>query len=715
MNKLVIGLGLSIAIFWGLTMFTRTKVERAMFINRSAKDVMELFPQSPQKIEQLTERSLTTAQEAVKQIIAIPAQERTFDNTFGALDRLCSLSNYAIAGSVISILEMVSPDKAIRDAAHAAIIKFQNFSVDNISNNVELYRALKSYVEGNAAHETLTHEQDYFMTESMKDFQRSGLDLPDDQLNEVRRLKKELATLELNFSTNIAQDNRTLLFTQQELQGVDQESIAALKKSEDGKFIVGVDYPTYHNIMQNCSVADTRKQLNLLFENRAYPVNEEVLKDIIAKRDELANKLGFDSYAALDISDQMVKTPEHAQQFLAELLQKVAVKEQQEYMQLFSDLPEGVTLTADRTLQPWDAAYASNYYKKKYYNVDEVEIANYFPMEKTVQGLLDIYQQFFGLTFKEVAVSCAWHQDVRMLEVHDTKSGDLLGYFLLDLYPRDNKYSHACHASVVSSTYDINNQAIPAVSIVIANFPQSTPTKPSLLKRSDVSTFFHEFGHALHALLGRTHIASLAGTSVKRDFVEMPSQMLEEWLWDPSMLKQVSGHYQTGEPLSDELITRMLKSKNFGSGRFVQTQVFYATMSLDFFKKGAQKDVFAIYRDLYKKMFKHVAFSDQKHMYAAFGHLTGYGAKYYGYLWSKVFALDLFAEIKKHGLLNPEIGQKYVHNVIGRGGSDDPMNLLKNFLGREPNQEAFLKDLGLDEVRESKVVKPTSVFEPATV
>ncbi|MCX5922700.1 MAG: M3 family metallopeptidase, partial [Candidatus Dependentiae bacterium] len=377
--------------------------------------------------------------------------------------------------------------------------------------------------------------------------------------------------------------------------------------------------------------------------------------------------------------------------------------------QLASDLPAGVTLTADGKMLPWDAAYATNYYKKKHFNIDETEIANYFPMEKTIKGLLDIYEQFFGLRFNEASIPHVWHEGVRLLEVYDAASDKLLGYFLLDLYPRDNKYSHACHVSIVPSIYGANNELLPALSLVIANFPQSTATKPSLLKRKDVTTFFHEFGHALHALLGRTQIASLSGTSVKRDFVEMPSQMLEEWLWDSAILKQVSGHYQTGAPLPDDLIERILALKNFNPARFVQTQLFYASLSLDYFKEGAQKDTFQIYKDLSTKILKHSAFSDEKHMYAAFGHLTGYGAKYYGYLWSKVFALDLFAEIKKHGLLNPEIGKKYVHDVIGRGGSDEPMVLLEAFLGREPNQEAFLKDLGLDEVQELSVTK-TSVI-----
>lgn len=230
---------------------------------------------------------------------------------------------------------------------------------------------------------------------------------------------------------------------------------------------------------------------------------------------------------------------------------------------------------------------------------------------------------------------------------------------------------------------------------MIANFPKSTATKPSLLKRGDVQTFFHEFGHALHALLGRTHTASLAGTNVKRDFVEMPSQMLEEWLTDASILKELSCHYVTGKQLPDELIERILSLKHFDSGSFVQRQLMLSLLALELYKDGEHKDIYALYKELFNRTRHFVAYEPEDHMYASFGHLTGYGAKYYGYMWSKVFALDMFDEIKKQGLLNPVIGKKYVTEVLAKGGSQDPDEMLKNFLGREPNQKAFLRDLGL--------------------
>jgi thimet oligopeptidase len=670
--------------------------KRDLYRVKNSFDVIALFPTNIREIETLTDKYIKTAKDAIQRIIDIPDDKRTFINTAKALDTLEGLSDLTLFAYITEAMELTNPDEAMRKAAHNALIKIQEFAVDYISNNVDLYKALKAYVQHNAPHEKLTEPQQYYLNKTMDDFKRSGLDLPSDKLEEVKKLKKELAVLELDFGTNVSKDNRTIAVKRAELEGLDEDFINSLKKNEEGFYILGIDYPTYFNVMENAVLSETRRKLNELFENRAYPINENVLRQVIAKRDQLASLIGYPSYADLDLSDQMVGSVNRAQKFIDDLLIKADIKEQQEFDQLISDLPEGVTLTQDKKMKPWDLAYAKNQFKKKHYNVDETKIAEYFPMENTIKGLLDIYEKFFSLQFKEVALEGAWEKDVKLIEVYDAHKNQLLGYFLLDLYPRPNKYSHACHVTLVPATY-IDDHINPEVSLVIANFPKSTSTKPSLLKLKDVTTFFHEFGHAIHALLGRTKLASLSGTHVKRDFVELPSQMLEEWLRNKDILKQVSRHYKTGEPLPDDLIDRIIELKNFNSGMFLQTQLLYSQLALDLFKAGAKKNIEAINRDLVESFRKNVAFEPQNHSYAAFGHLMGYGAKYYGYMWSKVFALDIFEQIKKHGLLNPAIGHKYVEDVIGKGGSDDPNNLLRTFLGREPNQKAFLKDMGLQE------------------
>ena len=662
----------------------------------SAEAAQQLFPKTTAEIKEQTDRYLAEATQAIDRIIAIPTDKRTFNNTARALSDLCSRSNIAIKEGVFEIVEYLYPEKEMRDTAHEVIQKIQEFFVDNVGNNKKLYEAFKAYVEGNAKPEQLSDEQQYYLDESMKSFKRAGLDLPDDRLEEVKELKKKLQKLTQEFDRNIAADQSTVAVTRDELKGLDDEFIDQLKKTDDGLYILGVDYPTVLRVMDNCEVESTRKKMYETFANRAYPVNEALLKQIIALRDELARKLGFASYAALNIDNQMAQTLERAEQFILDLREKARAKGDKELDSFIEELPESVRLTDDGKIQAWDLPFLKNQYKKRTFAVDEEKIAEYFPMQQTVDALLDIYRQFLGIQFKEVPIKGMWHDDVRLVEVWSKDGSQRYGYIFLDLYPRPNKYSHAAHAGLVPALTLADGSRLPAVSVVMANFTKPTKNSPSLLRRNEVQTFFHEFGHALHAQLGATDLPSFSGTRVKTDFVELPSQMLEEWLWDKEILKKVSGHYKTGKPLPDELIDNILALKRYDSGLFVVRQSMLSSYALDLYKPGAEKDPYQIQYALQQVIMPRVHYGPNNHHFAAFGHLTGYGAKYYGYLWSKVFALDIFDQIKQKGLLNGEIGERYVTEIIGKGGSIDPNQLLQNFLGRKPRQDAFIRDLGLD-------------------
>ncbi|MBA3954635.1 hypothetical protein H0X48_04940, partial [Candidatus Dependentiae bacterium] len=403
-----------------------------------------------------------------------------------------------------------------------------------------------------------------------------------------------------------------------------------------------------------------------------------------------AHIIGFKDYAHLDIDGEMAQTPEKVAAFLSELVTRCEQKVAQEVEHIKAHLPQHIKLTHNQ-FKPWDRGFIENAYKKQYLALNETKIANYFPLEHTLDKLLEIYEQFFGVTFKKEPVAGLWHPEVELLKVY--KNQEFIGTVLLDLFPRAHKYSHACQVGIVPAVRKANTLH-PSVIVVIANFPKPTSTCPALLKRCDVITFFHEFGHALHSLLGITELASFSGAHVKTDFVEMPSQMLEQWMWDPQILKMVSKHYKTGEPLSDELIEAIEKVKNFNEGDHIQGQLFYSFFSLELFKAGSpESDV--LWQELHKKLRPHIALYPESKGYAAFGHLMGYGAKYYAYLWSKVYALDLFAAIKKVGLLNTKMGERYSNDVLAPGGSQEPLILLQNFLGRAPNSDAFFKDLGV--------------------
>lgn len=661
---------------------------------KNESDLPLLFPVDAQTIKVMTQDLLQKTEQDIENIIAIPAENRSFDNTVRALDFIVGLSDLALFSRVLAILEVTSTQESIRVASHDALLEINNFFIDQINTNKRLYEAIKSYVDNNMAQEQLTPEQLYFVQEAMRDFKYAGLHLPDEQLEKVKKLKKEIAELTLTFESNIAADHRTIEATRDDLKGLPEDFMTNLKKTDTGMYILGTDYPTSTAIAESCSVENTRRRMYFAMNNRAYPANEAILKTLIEKRDQLAHLLGYASYADLDIAPVMAQTQERVRLFLQELITKSATKEAQEFALLCSDLPPSVELTTDGKLKPWDLYYTQTMYKKKHFSIDERAIAEYFPMEKTLEGLLAIYKQFLNISFEIVPATGFWHPDVQLVKVYTADKSQLLGYLFLDLFPREHKFTHAAHFDIIPAVKQGNN-FIPAVSVVLANFPKPTADKPALWLRSDVRTFFHEFGHALHAILGATDMSSFSGTSVKRDFVEMPSQILEEWLYDKDIIRMVSSHYRTGQPLPDEVIDTIIALKQFDSGNWVQTQALYSIESLDYYAPGAHKDPYAILESLYKQLRPHVAFVPENHNYASFGHLTWYASKYYGYLWSKVYAHDLFAEIKKEGLLNPIVGQRYVREILSKGGSQDPNELLKNFLGREPRIDAFLHDLGL--------------------
>jgi thimet oligopeptidase len=661
-----------------------------------AEDACRFFPKSESEVHTYAAYVIKRAQSALENLYAIAVDKRTFANTALAFDRLSG--DFRNISSALSVLEMVSPDKSIREACHEEVLKLQNFAVDAFMNK-KLYAVFKAYIDGAAQHEKLNEEERYFLAEKMREFKREGFHLPDSEFENIKQLHKELAELELKFEENIRADSRTLTVKESELQGCDSHFIAHLERDSQGNVIVPNNWPAFDEVLEHCSVPTTRKCMYTLFSNRAYPANCALLDAIIAKRDALAKKLGFKSYAELNIDDEMVRTPERAEAFLRDLSTKCHGKLLKEIEALRADLPESVQLDEKGRFKPWDIGFAKRFYKKKHFDVDEHELEQYFAVDRAVQGVLDIYQRFLNLEFVFVKPQWAWHDDVQLIEIRDKDTHTLRGYIFLDLYPRAHKYEHFCLSSVVSATqlHDVHGQVTtaPAVACIIANFPRGQGDRPALLKHHDVSTFFHEFGHAMHHVLGSTELVSFSGTSVKLDFVEVPSQLFEEWAFDKEILKTLSCHYQTGQSLPDDLIDRIIALKKFDSGWFVTRQCMLSLLSLAIYQPGERKDVDAIRLQLAQEIMPMVCNDPDIHMQASFGHLIGYGARYYSYMWSKVYAMDLFGSVKNQGLINPEAGKRLVCTVLAKGGSVEPEVLLKDCLGREPRTDAFFSYFGI--------------------
>ncbi len=682
-------------IIGGVTLLSTLsqKTTQANFCINTPTDLAQLFPQSVSQIKLLEARAIAVIDQTLAKIMAIPAKEHTFANSFRILD-LADLELSPIFGG-LNAIHHLSANAEMRDSAQAAILKLSNYQTEKLGLNKQLYLALQDYVTHGMPQEQLRPDQAYLIQETMAGFKRSGLELPDEQLSQVRKLIAELNDLSLQFEANIAQDGRTITVSKAELAGLSDHFVNGLKQDAAGNYTLGVDYPTVHMVLDHCQTGTTRKQLWELFNNRAYPQNLSVLEQIVAKRDQLAQLLGFTSYSQLDLDSQMVQNPERARDFIESIIAAATPKALQEVSELKLDLPNGVSLINDK-IKPWDLRFIKTHHKAKKLNLDERKVAEYFPLEHTIGRLLWVYEQFLGLKFVQLpTITGLWSDEVRTIAVYQAKTNQLIGYLLLDLFPRPNKYSHACMFSVIPAVKAASDvPTCPAVAIVIANFPRSSSKQEALLMYGDVNTFFHEFGHALHGLLGQTDLVSFAGTNVKRDFVELPSQMLEDWLKDAEILAQITQHYQTGAPLPSLIINQILELERLDAGDATLRQLNFAKLSLQVFAAGQYKDLNDLASTISNQTRPYMLSTDLDHSIASFGHLTGYGAKYYGYMWSKVFAKDMFAYIKAHGLLNPAIGQEYIDKVIGQGGQKDPNLLLRDFLGREPNQAAFKADLG---------------------
>ncbi len=655
--------------------------------------VFELFPASSQEVEAALEKTLKRTQNLLDKIYAVDDHGRTYDNTLVLLDK--ALEELKITQSALYVLSLASPDEQVRTASAQGFSRLQAFAVEAISLQEKLYKAVLAYQKRliEEKHEILTPEQQYFLEETVKEFKRSGLQLSQEQQHRIKALQNEITQSTMAFDRNIGASNSTIELPREALRGLEDSFIDCLKRTDNGLFILTADQTHVLTVLSRCEVASTREKIYHAFMQRAYPENEKVLERILVLSDELAKLLGFESSAHYALDDQMAKSPERVKEFLATMFERSLPKAQKEFDLLKRELPPSVILQNGK-IQPWDVVFVYDHYKKKHLQVDEVKISEYFPLDYTLPALLKVYEDFFGICFTKIKHVELWHPDLQAYAVY--KKGQYRGIIIIDLFPRPHKFTHAGHVTVVPSLQDTSGKILPGVGVLLVNFAPAKPGQPALLKRTEVIHFFHEFGHALHALLGATELASTSGTNTKTDFVEMPSQMLEEWLWDPHILKAVSSHMKTKEPLPDDIIQNIVASKHVETGDMMQRQIFLANASLAYFLSGATKSVSELWRSLSEKLRTNIVADPHNKGYCSFVHLASYGPRYYGYLWSKVFALDLFATIKPYGLRNPEIGAKYVNEVLSKGGSTDPENLLKAFLGREPSTDAFFKDLGLD-------------------
>lgn len=621
-------------------------------------------------------------------LIAIPQAERTFENTIMGYER--AFDNYGNALGMSGFLSYVSTDKQFRDAANDLQMQISQFMVD-VATRRDVYKAIREYTDTNPR---LDPVQAKLVKEMLIGFKNSGMDLNDADLEKFKALNKEKAEYIIKFDKNIQEYKDPLAVTQEQLQGLGEDYIKKLSKTDDGKYLVTLDYPDYVPFMQNADDEQARKELEFKFNRRGGQENVELLEKTLTLRREIARLLGYKNHAELRLEDRMAKNPKTVMAFLKDLQKKLKPLGKKEDKEMIA-YKNSKTGKNSRTLYSWESGYWSNKFRKENLELDSEKIKEYFPSQVVIDGMLDLFGGVFGITFEPVDIP-VWHPDVKAFKIKDKASGELVAYFYMDLYPREGKYKHAaCFGLVEGEEKQDGTYQIPFVAIV-ANLNKPSGDTPSLLKHSEVETLFHEFGHVLHNALTKAKYSAFSGTSVSWDFVEAPSQMLERWAWDPQVLKKISKHYQTGESLPDDLIKRMIAAKNFGAGGMYLRQDFFAQYDMTLHTADTTPDTTKLYFELTKKI-RGLPLTKGTIPQASFGHIMGgYDAGYYGYLWSEVIAEDFFGEFKKNGIFNPETGLKFRREILEKGGTLDEEKMVENFLGRPADNKPFLKSIGLE-------------------
>ena len=621
-------------------------------------------------------------------LIAIPQAERTFENTIMGYER--AFDNYGNALGMSGFLSYVSTDKQFRDAANDLQMQISQYMVD-VATRRDVYKAIREYTDTNPR---LDPVQAKLVKEMLIGFKNSGMDLNDADLETFKALNKEKAEYIIKFDKNIQEYKDPLAVTQEQLQGLGEDYIKKLSKTDDGKYLVTLDYPDYVPFMQNADDEQARKELEFKFNRRGGQENVGLLEKTLTLRREIARLLGYKNHAELRLEDRMAKNPKTVMAFLKDLQKKLKPLGKKEDKEMIA-YKNSKTGKNSRTLYSWESGYWSNKFRKENLELDSEKIKEYFPSQVVIDGMLDLFGGVFGITFEPVDIP-VWHPDVKAFKIKDKASGELVAYFYMDLYPREGKYKHAaCFGLVEGEEKQDGTYQIPFVAIV-ANLNKPSGDTPSLLKHSEVETLFHEFGHVLHNALTKAKYSAFSGTSVSWDFVEAPSQMLERWAWDPQVLKKISRHYQTGESLPDDLIKRMIAAKNFGAGGMYLRQDFFAQYDMTLHTADTTPDTTKLYFELTKKI-RGLPLTKGTIPQASFGHIMGgYDAGYYGYLWSEVIAEDFFGEFKKNGIFNPETGLKFRREILEKGGTLDEEKMVENFLGRPADNKPFLKSIGLE-------------------
>ncbi|MBH3024718.1 oligopeptidase A [Serratia ureilytica] len=660
----------------------------------------------PEDIVPAVQSALADCRAAVERVVAQPGPF-TWDNLCQPLaesdDRLSRI------WSPIGHLNSVKNSPELRAAYEQALPLLSEYGTW-VGQHEGLYQAYRSLKEG-AAFETLSVPQRKAVDNALRDFELSGIGLSADKQQRYGEIVARLSELGSTYSNNVLDATMgwsKLITDEAELSGLPESALAqaqamAQAKEQDG-WLLTLDMPSYLPVLTYADNRALREEMYRAFATRASDQgpnagkwdNSEVMTETLALRHELAQLLGFDTYADKSLATKMAESPEQVIGFLSDLAKRARPQAEQELAQLraFAKQHYGVD-----ELDAWDITYYGEKQKQHLFSISDEQLRPYFPEQRVVEGLFEVVKRIYGITAKERKDVDTWHPDVRFFDLFDA-DGELRGSFYLDLYARENKRGGAWMDDCVGSLRKADGTLQKPVAYLTCNFNRPLGDQPALFTHNEVTTLFHEFGHGLHHMLTQIDTAGVSGINgVPWDAVELPSQFMENWCWEPEALAFISGHYQSGEPLPKAMLDKLLAAKNYQAALFILRQLefglFDFRMHFEYSpEKGAQ--ILPTLAEV-KKMVAVVPSPSWGRFPHAFSHIFagGYAAGYYSYLWAEVLSADAYSRFEEEGIFNAETGKSFLDNILSRGGSEEPMALFKRFRGREPQLDAMLRHYGI--------------------
>ncbi|MSP16189.1 MAG: peptidase M3 [Myxococcales bacterium] len=631
---------------------------------------------TPEHFTRWADERLSAARAALAELLAAGGA-RTFENTLGPYERLARELDDASA--VGSLLSEVHPDPALREAAEGAVRSASELATE-LSLHRGLYDAIAAVDVGDVSDASgLEPDARRLVERTLRDFRRAGVDRDEPTRARLEELARREVALGQDFDRNLREDVRSVRLDPAQLDGLPADYIAAHPPGDDGKVTITTDYPDAVPLRTYAKDGAARLALQRQSLDRGWPANDRVFRELLETRREKATLLGHRDYADYVTADKMIGSGTQVREFVERIATLSEARARRDVALLLErkqrDEPGATTVGG------YESAYYEELLKRERCALDSTEVRRYFPFARVRDGLLAVTGRLFGLEYRTVPEVATWHDEVTVHDVVRTSDGAPVGRIYLDLHPRDGKYKHAAQFTVRSGT---GSERLPEGALV-TNFSRG------LLEHDEVVTLFHEFGHLLHHLLGGgQRFVRFSGVATEWDFVEAPSQLLEEWAWDAQTLASFARHDETGAAIPADLVARMRAADELGKGAFARTQMFYASLALRYHQHPAplELDTTAIVVEEQERLAP-FPYLDGTHFQAGFGHLNGYSAMYYTYMWSLVIAKDLFSAFEQSGLHDTTTAHRYRDLVLARGGVRDAADLVADFLGRPYDFDAF--------------------------